>query len=533
MQQLVERWSPRLIVGFSLVFLAWFVVSEWGGLVRFGGYLTESVAVAPVSVRTVWDYYGDLPADQLLPSLLVGVVFGAVTTVIVSVTAYAQIRLPGLSAWAVFGGLAAALMAYTVGVITLNAALIGLLAAVVIAWALQPDMRAFLSLETARRAFSRDLAPYTLLAVFGGVVGGALGSQVMAYPTQHCTYAADAPLNQRQLGVVVTAFGTLFALLPVWTLMLWRRRTAQRGGTSGYFRGFVQPLLWLTPTLLSLVVFLYYPATQIIALSLKLRRHPLPQERFVCLENYVNLAQDPIYQNSFITTILITIAVVAFAMSTALMIALLASQKVKYAGVYRTLLIWPYALSPVVTGVIFFTMFQQQTGLINHALQQTVGISPRWLTNPDLAPWVIVFASVWNILGFNILFYIAGLQNIPRDLLEAAEIDGANRVQRFARITLPLLSPFSFFLLVTNITYSFYGIYGAVDTLTRGGPPLGPGGRDGGATNVLIYKLYQDAFSPGSPAGSAAAQAMILFLMVAVVTLVQFRYIERRVTYAE
>ncbi len=533
MQQLVEKWSPRFISGFSLVFLAWFVFSEWGGLVRFGDYLAGAVAATPGSAQTIWTYYGGLPAEQLLPSLLVGVIFGMVTTVIISLTIRAEIRLPGFSAWAMFSGAGAAIIAYAAGMITLNALLVGALVAVIVAWALQPDMRAFLSLDTARRAFSRDLIPYTLLAMFGGAVGGALGSQVMAYATQHCTYAPDAPLVQRQIGVVVTAFGTLFALMPVWTLMLWRRRAQRRGGTSGYFRGFAAPLLWLLPTLLSLIVFLYYPATQIISLSLKLRRHPLPQERFVCLENYVNLAQDPIYQNSFIATMLITVAVVALAMSAALAIALLASQKVKYAGVYRTLLIWPYALSPVVTGVIFYTMFQQQTGLINYALQQTVGASPRWLTNPDLAPWVIVFASMWNILGFNILFYIAGLQNIPRDLMEAAEIDGANRVQRFLRMTLPLLSPFTFFLLVTNITYSFYGIYGAVDTLTSGGPPLGPGGRDGGATNVLIYKLYQDAFSPGSPAGSAAAQAMILFLMVAIVTLIQFRFIERRVTYAE
>ena len=285
MQQLVEKWSPRLIGGFALVFLAWFVWSEWGGLVRFGAYLGGSVAATPTSARAVWDYYGQLPAEQLLPSLLVGVIFGMVTTVAISVTTRAEISLPGFSAWAAFSGVGAAAVAYVAGMITLNAVLVGALVAVVVAWALQPDMRAFLSVETARRAFSRDLVPYTLLAMLGGAAGGALGSQVMAYATQHCTYAPDAPLVERQLGVVVTAFGTLFALMPVWTLMLWRRRTQRRGGTSGYFRGFVQPLLWLLPTLLSLVVFLYYPATQIISLSLKLRRHPLPQERFVCLRS--------------------------------------------------------------------------------------------------------------------------------------------------------------------------------------------------------------------------------------------------------
>jgi sn-glycerol 3-phosphate transport system permease protein len=125
------------------------------------------------------------------------------------------------------------------------------------------------------------------------------------------------------------------------------------------------------------------------------------------------------------------------------------------------------------------------------------------------------------------------LQNVPQDLLEAAQIDGANRVQRFFRITFPLLAPFSFFLLVTNVTYSFYGIYGAIDTLTAGGPPLGAAGSLGGATNVLIYKLYEDAFNPGSPAGLAAAQAVILFIIVAGITLLQFRTLESRITYSD
>ncbi|HLA44447.1 MAG TPA: ABC transporter permease subunit, partial [Aggregatilineales bacterium] len=136
-----------------------------------------------------------------------------------------------------------------------------------------------------------------------------------------------------------------------------------------------------------------------------------------------------------------------------------------------------------------------------------------------------------NGLGFNILFYIAGLQNVPGDLLEAAAMDGANRVQRFVRITIPLLSPFTFFLLVANVTYAFYGIYGVVDATTQGGPPLGPGGEEGGATGVLIYKLYEDAFGSGSSAGMAAAQALILFILVATITLLQFRYVENRVTY--
>jgi sn-glycerol 3-phosphate transport system permease protein len=294
------------------------------------------------------------------------------------------------------------------------------------------------------------------------------------------------------------------------------------------------PLVFLIPALLSLLVFLYYPAIEVVLRSLKRQQFPLPQERFICLENYVSLAENTIYRTSFGVTFIITALVVVMAMSLALSIAVLASQKVRGASIYRTLLIWPYALSPVVTGVIFLTMFREgRSGLINYGLFETVGLTPSWLTDPYLAIFTVVFASVWNILGFNILFYIAGLQNVPRDLLEAAQIDGANRAQRFWSITLPMLSPFTFFLLVTNVTYSFYGIYGVIDTMTQGRPPLGTGGEFGGATNVLIYKLYQDAFGSGAPAGSAAAQAVVLFLLVAGITLFQFRYLETRVTYAE
>jgi len=252
------------------------------------------------------------------------------------------------------------------------------------------------------------------------------------------------------------------------------------------------------------------------------------RQNFVCLQNYTRLVEDITYQNSFSATIIITVAIVIFGMSTALAIAVLASQKVRGAYIYRTLLIWPYALSPVVAGVIFFTMFQQQSGLINYALDELFGIRPEWFTDVTLARIMVVFASVWNILGFNILFYIAGLQNIPKDLLEAAEIDGANRVQRFARITFPLLSPFTFFLLVTNITYSFYGIYGVIDVLTGGGPRIGEGGASG-ATDVLIYRLYEGS----AQAGASAAQALVLFVLIAGITLFQFGFIERRVTYAQ
>ncbi|MBZ0320221.1 MAG: sugar ABC transporter permease [Anaerolineae bacterium] len=352
------------------------------------------------------------------------------------------------------------------------------------------------------------------------------------YPTQHCTYIDGAPRLEYRFGLFVTVGSALLILLPVWALLFKDRTTIKEVSTSGYFRNPVLPYLFLSPTLFILIVFLYYPGSQVLTLSTKLKRFPLPQERFSCMANYVKLTEDPIYQNSFSTTIFFTVMIVILSMFLALMIAILASQKIKGASVYRSLLIWPYAVSPIVTAIVFLTMFREGgAGLINYALDNLFGLEPRWLTDTDLAPWVVILAAVWNSLGFNILFYIAGLQNVPEDLLEAAAIDGANRIQKFIRITFPLLSPFTFFLLITNITYSFYGIYGAVEALTQGGPTLGAGGKDGGATNVLIYKLYQDAFVNGR-SGEAAAQALILFLMVAGLTVLQFRFVERRVTYS-
>lgn len=368
-----------------------------------------------------------------------------------------------------------------------------------------------------------------ILVVIIGTILGAFSAQILTATLQHCTYLTEAPAAEVIMGWVVTALSALIFVLPY--LATLRPVSVSQ---AGYFRGRGLPYVFLTPTLISLFVFLYYPSIQSVLLSLNARRFPIRTERFVCLGNYVSLAEDVIYQSSFTTTLLVTVAIVLLSLTVALGIAVLASQKVRGASLYRTFLVWPFALSPVVSGVIFLALFRDgEAGLINYLLSVGFDTKVSWLRTPDLARWVIIIASVWNILGFNILFYVAGLQGVPPELLEAAAIDGANRPQRFFRITLPLLSPYTFFLLITNITYSFYGIYGVVDALTEGGPPMGPAGSLGGATNVLIFKLYEDAFTPGAPIGSAAAQALILFIGISALTLLQFRFIESRVTYAE
>jgi sn-glycerol 3-phosphate transport system permease protein len=373
----------------------------------------------------------------------------------------------------------------------------------------------------------------TGLQIAGGSAVGALGAQILMYPAQHCTYDPAISGAQFRVGLLVTAMSALILLVPYWTVLRGTFLVRQQI-IAGHFKGYGLAYFLLLPTVISLLVFLYYPAVQIMLVSLRRKIFPLPQERFACMQNYVSVTEDVVYRNSFTTTVSITFFIVLLSLAISLAIAVLASQKIKGAGIYRTLLVWPYAISPVVTGIIFLTMFREGgAGLLNWGLDRTLGLEAGWLTERSLAPWVIILASVWNLLGFNILFYIAGLQNVPTDLLEAASLDGAGRVRRFWRITFPLLSPFTFFLLVTDITYSFYGIYGVVDALTpSGGPRFGPGG-ESGATNVLIFKLYKDAFNTGAPAGFGAAQAVMLFIMVAGLTFIQFRFLERRVTYEE
>jgi sn-glycerol 3-phosphate transport system permease protein len=462
----LQKLSVRAITAFVVVFSAWFVLAERDGLLRLLTWLLEGLAAAPRALEALISYYATLPAEPLLRSAGVGGVVG------------------GIVSYAIWRRV----------------------------------------VRSGRRA------PNLALGMALGVGVGMAGAQIAATATQHCTYRPEASAAETLLGVVLTALTALAVLLPLWTLLLGRRRPEQ--AESGYFRNRWLGYLLLLPTLLSLLIFLYYPSAQMFNMSLMARRFPIRTERFVCLGNYIGLLNDVVYQNSLLTTFLITIFVVLGSMVTALGIAVLASQKVRGAALYRTLLIFPFALSPVVSAAVFQAMFREGgSGLINYLLDLTLGVQPAWLRDATLARLVVVFAAIWNILGFNIIFYVAGLQNVPRDLQEAAAIDGANRVQRFFRIVLPMLAPYTFFLLVTNVTYAFYGIYGAIDMLTQGGPPIGAAGALGGATEMLIYKLYQDGFRPGAPIGSAAAQAVFLFTIVAGLTVLQFRTIERNITY--
>ncbi len=515
-------WKPIIVVGL-IGFMGWFFINQAGGLATLWQFLVDAIATIPQAITIIIRYYQTLTSDLLLQSALIGGGFGAIITSLMVMNANGWVKFPKITLEEIGIGFVVALIYNQLGAYLFDAFWVGVMVVIILALIFQRDEKRLTQWSTWRGIAWQ-------LVIIGAVLGftiGAIGGQLLNYPLQHCTLTTEADVYTYQAGLVLTTIGAVVVLLPVWTVILQRGRKSERGG--GYFKGLLTPILLLMPTLISLVVFLYYPSVQIALQSLT-RQRGRREANFVCLENYADLLNDTVYRGSFITTFLITAGIVIFSMVLGLMIALLASQKIRGASIYRTLLIWPYAVSPVVTAVIFIAIFRNDpNGFANYYLGWAIGGSQNWIGNPNLAPLVIILASVWNALGFNILFYIAGLQNVPKDLLEAAQIDGANVVQRFIRITLPLLSPFTFFLLITNVTFGVYGIYGVVETLTQGGPPMGDGA---GATNVLIYKLYDDLLSTSTQIGNVAAQSVILFVLVAVITIVQFQFVERRVTYS-
>ncbi|HEY73478.1 MAG: sugar ABC transporter permease [Chloroflexi bacterium] len=288
------------------------------------------------------------------------------------------------------------------------------------------------------------------------------------------------------------------------------------------FKGKLIPLIFLAPTLLVLLVFLYYPVIQTFRLSTYRVAFLGLKKQFIGLDNFLDLAQDPGYMQTLRSTALITVAIVIGGMALSLAIAMLANRDIRGASIYRVLLIWPYALSPAVAGVIWLFMFSPGFGAVNYLTFLVTGSELNWLGNPRLAVLLIIMASIWKNLGYNIVFYIAALQNVNTEVLEAASIDGAGAWKRFWSVTFALISPMTFFLLITNIIYSFFNIFGMIDLVTKGGPL--------NSTNVMIYNLYRDGFEYYKT-GLAAAQSVILFVAVIILTVIQFRTSGRRVHY--
>jgi sn-glycerol 3-phosphate transport system permease protein len=287
------------------------------------------------------------------------------------------------------------------------------------------------------------------------------------------------------------------------------------------FRGVWLPLLLVAPQAVVTAVFFFFPAGQAVWQSLFMPDPFGLSTRYVGLANFEYLLGNSFYRASFVTTAIFSVSVTLVSMGIALYLAVLADRLIKGSGTYRTLLIWPYAVAPAVAGVLWMFMFNTRIGVVSWYLGQ-LGYDWNHVLNEGEAMGLVVVASAWGRISYNFLFFLAGLQAIPRSVIEAAAIDGARFWTRFRTIVWPLLSPTTFFLLVVNVVYAFFETFGVIHTITAGGPQQ--------ATTILVYKVYADGFV-GQDLGSSAAQSVILLLVVGLLTVIQFKYIERRVHY--
>lgn len=305
-----------------------------------------------------------------------------------------------------------------------------------------------------------------------------------------------------------------------------RDRLPRSGQGHATFRGRWLPWLLLLPTLLILAVFSYYPAVRTLRLSVFRANIIVGNEQFVGLDNFLTLISSRVYHQVILQTLVFIGLVVTLGLMVALGLAWLASKPIPGAKFYRLMLIYPYALSPAIAGTLWLFLFNPEIGPVNNLLGTLFGIKPRWLDQPFLAFALVVVATVWKGLGFNIVFYLAAIQNLPSEVMEAAEIDGATPWQRFWLVVVPLLSPMTFFLVFTNIVSALFDSFGLVNILTRGGPVYG----EAGITTFLIYQLYEDGFR-NFKTGAAATQAVMLLTLVIGLIGLQFRYGSRRVHY--
>ena len=282
------------------------------------------------------------------------------------------------------------------------------------------------------------------------------------------------------------------------------------------------PWVLIAPQAAIISVFFFWPAGQALLQSFQQSDAFGISTEWVGLDNFTQLFNDASYLASFKTTAIFSLLVAGLGLSISLLLAFFADRVVRGTTFYRTLLIWPYAVAPAVAGVLWLFMFSPSIGVVAYALNQW-GFAWDSLLNSNHAMALIVMAAVWKQISYNFLFFLAGLQSIPRSLIEAAAIDGAGPWRRFWTIQFPLLSPTTFFLLVINVVYAFFDTFGIVDASTRGGP-----GKD---TAILVYKLYFDGFKALDLGGSAAQSVVLMFIVVAL-TVLQFRFIEKKVNYA-
>ncbi len=288
-----------------------------------------------------------------------------------------------------------------------------------------------------------------------------------------------------------------------------------------FFRSGWLPWLLLTPQMAVILVFFFWPAGQALLQSLQQQDAFGTSVEFVGFDNFRQLFSDPAYGESFKTTALFSVLVAGIGISLSLMLAVFADRITRGGMFYKTMLILPYAVAPAVAAVLWVFMFSPSLGVVAYALGK-IGINWNHLLDSGHAMTLIVMASVWKQISYNFLFFLAGLQSIPKSLIEAAAIDGARPWRRFWTVQFPLLSPTTFFLLVINVVYAFFDTFAIVDAATQGGP-----GKD---TAILVYKVYYDGFK-AMDLGGSAAQSVVLMLIVVALTVVQFRYVEKKVNY--
>ncbi len=287
------------------------------------------------------------------------------------------------------------------------------------------------------------------------------------------------------------------------------------------FRSSWLPWVLIAPQAVVIAVFFFWPAAQALLQSVQQSNPFGTSVEWVGLDNFENLWNDPTYLASFYTTAIFSVLVAVLGISISLVLAVFADRVVKAALAYKTFLILPYAVAPAVAGVLWLFMLAPSVGVVSFWLR-ALGVEWNPLLNGGHAMTLVVMAAVWKQISYNFLFFLAGLQSIPKSLIEAAAIDGARPWRRFWTIVFPLLSPTTFFLLVINIVYAFFETFGIIDAATSGGP-----GKD---TSILVYKVYYDGFK-AMDLGASAAQSVVLMVIVIALTVVQFRFVEKKVNY--
>lgn len=288
-----------------------------------------------------------------------------------------------------------------------------------------------------------------------------------------------------------------------------------------HFKTSLLPYLLVLPQILVTLIFFMWPASQALYQSFLIEDAFGFSTEFVWFENFEYLWSDSHYLESFKRTAIFSVLVAVLSMSVALILAGFADRVIKGAGIYRTLLIWPYAVAPVLAGALWVFMFNPTLGIFPYFLDM-IGIDWNHQLNGTQAMGLVIMAAAWKQMAYNFLFYLAAMQSIPRSIIEAAAIDGAGPLRRFMSFTLPLISPTTFFLLVINAVYAFFDTFGIVHAITQGGPAS--------STTILVYKVFNDGFI-GLDLGGSAAQSVILMILVVTMTVVQFRFVEKKVEY--